>query len=240
MPVTNHRAAQIFRDITSQIVYLRPPQLLMPQNLDGVNAPPGSAAAADANNIYLPHTTLTLDCVDDYMVAVLLIHEISHVLFWPHDAEHGHGAQFQALVACLADRAGLPAFCADDVNYTQQHFSYFVSMAGARRLQSHVHLEALKVINRDKFFGRSESAEELAHHISRTVSDRFSDKLLQPTKLRDTLHNAALSALPIVVAMTLASQRWPALLYVAVCLIIAGAAFGVIHRAASAWWRLRV
>ena len=236
MPVTTQRAAQIYQDITSQIVYLRPPKLLMPPSMDSVYAAPGLAAGADANNIYLPQTTLCLACVDDEIVAVLLIHEISHVLLWPADAEHGHGAQFQTLVSCLSVRAGLPAFCADDVNYTQHHFSYLVRMLGIKRLQSHVHRAALDVIEHDN----SASAEELAHHIFRTVSDRFADKLLQQSKLSAMLNDAAMTALLLVVAMTLSSRCWPALLYVSVCLITAGAIFCAAHRALSALWRMRV
>ena len=128
MPVTTQRAQQIFDDIVKQIVYLRPPKLLTPPTLDNVNAPPGSAAGADANFIYVPQTTLNLDCVDDYIISTILLHELAHVLLWRHDAAHEHGAQFQALVSCLSARAGLPAFCADDFNYTQDHFSYLVSL----------------------------------------------------------------------------------------------------------------
>ena len=239
MPVTTQRASQIFHDITSQIVCLQPPKLLMPPNLDNVNAPRGSAAGADAHNIYLPQTTLELDCVDDYVISTILLHELAHVLLWRHDSAHEHGAQFQTLVSCLSARAGLPAFCADDFNYTQEHFSY-VSMSGVKRLQSHVHVEALKVIDRDKFFGRNESAEDLAYHIFRTVKDRFSDKLLQPKKLSDMLHDAALTTLLFAVAMALLSNDCPALLDVSVCLIIAVAAFGLTHREANACWCLRV
>ena len=240
MPVTTQRAAQIYRDITSQIVYLRPPKLLMPPNLDGVNAPPGSAAGADAHNIYIPQSTLNSDDVDDDIVAVLLLHEIAHVLLWPHDAQHGHGAQFNVLVSCLSERAGLPAFCADSINYSPEHFSYFVRLLGASGLQAHAHKEALQVIERENAFGCSESAEDFAHHIFRTVDDTFADKLLQPKKLSDMLHNAALAALLLAVLMALSSKNWPALLHASTCLIIAVAAFGIMHRAASACWRLRV